>query len=193
MIDEFAGSYLERQEEANRELRGPELARQIQLLEEAYLEDRQVFVFGNGGSASTASHFACDLGKGTARQGLRRFRVIALNDNMAVLSAYSNDMGYEHVFSEQLRNLVRRDDLAIGITASGNSPNILEAMRVAGEAGALRLGWIGFGGGKLKGMVDSSITCTSRDYGVVECAHTILHHIVAQYFMKRLPELGIEV
>lgn len=192
MPHEFAAAYLAAQEEADRELNGPGLAEQLVILERAYLDDKQIIVFGNGGSASTASHFVCDLGKGASFPGLRRFRILSVNDNMAMLSAYANDLSYEDVFAESLKNYVRPGDVVIGITASGNSPNVLKAMQVAREAGAHTLGWIGFGGGKLKGMVDSHITLSSRNYGVVECAHVILHHIVAQWFMKRLPELDVK-
>jgi D-sedoheptulose 7-phosphate isomerase len=192
MSQEFASAYMEQQEIANRELICPELDKQIEILEKAYLEDKQIIIFGNGGSATTATHFVCDFGKGTAVPGLRRFRVLSLNDNMALVTAYGNDMGYDDIFSEQLKNIVNPGDVVISITASGNSPNILKAVEVAKKAGAINLGWIGFGGGKLKEMVDSDITCSSKNYGVVECAHVILHHIIAQYFMKRLPELGIK-
>lgn len=192
MSQAFAATYLAAQEEANRELVGPALDEQIAILEKAYLEDRQIIIFGNGGSASTASHFVCDLGKGASFPGLRRFRVLSVNDNMAVLSAYANDLSYEDVFAEALKNHVRPGDVVIGVTASGNSPNVLKAIRAARTAGAVTLGWIGFGGGKLKELVDSHITCSSHNYGVVECAHVILHHIIAQHFMKRLPELDIK-
>jgi D-sedoheptulose 7-phosphate isomerase len=192
MSKEFALAYMTEQEIANQELICPELDKQLEILEKAYLDNKQVIIFGNGGSASTASHFVCDFGKGTAKPGLRRFRVMSLNDNMALVTAYGNDIGYDDIFSEQLKNLVNPGDVVIGITASGNSPNILKAMQVANDAGAQTIGWIGFGGGKLKDVVNSHITCSSKNYGVVECAHMILHHIVAQFFMKRLPELEIK-
>jgi D-sedoheptulose 7-phosphate isomerase len=191
MIQQFATQYFDEQDQANRELLGSELERQLEILETAYKNDKQIIVFGNGGSASTASHFVCDLGKGASRANLRRFRVFSLNDNMAMLSAYANDVSYDDVFSEALKNYVREGDVVIGITASGNSPNILKAIDVGRESGATTLGWIGFGGGKLKDKVDSALYCSSRNYGVVECAHMILHHVVAQHFMKRVPELGI--
>ncbi len=192
MPNTFAATYLAAQEEADLQLNGPGLVEQIAILEKAYVEDRQIIVFGNGGSASTASHFVCDLGKGTVQPGLRRFRILSVNDNLPMLTAYGNDLSYDAIFAEPLKNYLRPGDVVIGITASGNSPNILQAMTVAKEMGAVTLGWIGFGGGKLKDMVDSHITLESRNYGVVECAHVILHHIIAQWFMKRLPELAIK-
>ncbi len=105
--------------------------RTVELLHHARLSERQIFVMGNGGSASTASHMACDLGKNTDAPGYPRFRVISLVDNMAMLSAYANDVGYENVFAEQLANLLRKGDIVIAISTSGNSPNVLRAIELA--------------------------------------------------------------
>ena len=156
-----------------------DVARVIDIIVGAYEKDRQVFVFGNGGSASTASHFACDLGKGAAVEGLRRFRIMSLNDNMAHFSAIANDMGYENIFVEQLKNLLNRGDVVIGISVSGNSPNILKAMRFAQRQGATTVGWIGNGGGKLRTLTDAAITVSSGDFGLVESLHMILEHLIA--------------
>ena len=186
MPKNFVSEYFRQQKESLDEMLNDELVRQVEVLFRAWKEDKQVFVFGNGGSASTASHFSCDLGKGAAIEGKRRFRIMSLNDNMAVFSAYANDNGYEHVFSEQLKNVLNPGDVVIGITASGNSPNILEAMEYARSVGAFTIGWIGFGGGKLKDLVDSHLTLSSRNYGIVEGAHVILHHAIAQHFMEVL-------
>lgn len=186
MPADFMEKYFEWQKDSLDELITPELNRQVKILYDAWKEDKQVFIIGNGGSASTASHFACDLGKGAAIEGKRRFRIMSLNDNMAVFSAYANDNGYEHVFSEQLINVLNPGDVVIGITVSGNSPNILRAMEYARKMGAITLGWIGCDGGKLKGMVDSALTLTSSNFGVVEGAHVVLHHAIAQQFMDIL-------
>ena len=105
----------------------------IDVIMEAYHAEKQIFVIGNGGSASTASHLACDLGKGTSVPGKPRFRVISLTDNVATMSAWSNDVSYEDVFVEQLKNLVNPEDVVIGISASGNSENVIRAMRHANE------------------------------------------------------------
>lgn len=156
-----------------------DVTRVIDIIVGAYEKDRQVFVFGNGGSASTASHFACDLGKGAAVEGLRRFRIMSLNDNMAHFSAIANDMGYENIFVEQLKNLLNRGDVVIGISVSGNSPNILKAMRFARRQGATTVGWIGNGGGKLRALTDAAITVSSGDFGLVESLHMILEHLIA--------------
>src|SRR5512139_3495325 len=107
------------------------IAEIIHTLHEARMYGRQIFVMGNGGSASTASHFVCDLAKNTRKVGWPNFRCIGLTDNMAILSAYANDEGFENVFSQQLDNLIRPRDIVIGISTSGNSPNVLNAIKLA--------------------------------------------------------------
>lgn len=145
---------------------------------DAHARDAQVFVVGNGGSAATASHWACDLGKGTAVEGKRRLRIISLTDNVAVMTAWSNDVSYNDVFSEQLKNLLNEGDVVIGISASGNSENVLRAVRYAKETRCTTIGLTGFGGGKLAGMTDISLVADSYDYGQVEDVHLIVDHIL---------------
>jgi D-sedoheptulose 7-phosphate isomerase len=149
----------------------------VQILHAARLGDRQVFVMGNGGSAATASHTACDLGKNTAVPGLPRFRVMSLTDNMPTFSALANDLGYENVFLEQLANFVRRDDVVIAISASGNSPNILRAVEFARACGALTIGWSGFNGGKLAQLVDVAVVIRNNCMEQIEDIHLMLEHM----------------
>lgn len=158
----------------------------VQILVQACHDGRQVFIFGNGGSASTASHFACDLGKGAALPGKRRLRVMSLNDNVALMTAISNDISYEMVFKEQLINVLNPGDVIIGISASGNSPNVVRAFEYAREVGATTIGLIGFGGGKMKGLSDQSVIIDSWDYGVVEGLHLVLEHLIAQGVRRQL-------
>ena len=158
----------------------------IDLVMETYQADRQIFVIGNGGSASTASHVANDLTKGTSLPGVRRFRVISLTDNVAIMTAWSNDVCYEDVFVEQLEGLVNPGDLVIGISASGNSENIIRAIRHAKTVGCKTIGWTGFGGGKLQQMADVSVVVDSHDYGPVEDVHLILNHILHAWIRKEL-------
>ena len=145
---------------------------------DAHKRDAQVFVLGNGGSASTASHWACDLGKGTVVEGQRRLRLISITDNNAVMTAWSNDTSYDDVFIEQLKNLLNEGDGVVGISASGNSENVLRAMQYANEKGCVTIGATGFGGGKLAGMSDIPFVVDSYDYGIVEDLHLILNHIL---------------
>ena len=121
----------------------------IDTLHDARLTGRQIFIMGNGGSASTASHFVCDLAKNTRKDGWPHFKAIGLADNIAIFSAYANDEGYDNVFAQQLANLVCTGDIVIGISASGNSPNVLKAMEVAKQHRATSIGFTGFDGGKL--------------------------------------------
>ena len=139
---------------------------------------KMIFAFGNGGSASTASHFACDLLKNTIRENAPRFKAIALNDNIPALSAYANDVGYEAVFSEPLRILAHPGDVAIAISGSGNSPNVLRAMEVARDMGLRTVGITGFQGGKLKDMVELSIVVPFDDMRIIEDAHLVICHAV---------------
>jgi len=152
----------------------------VYTLHEARMYGRQVFIMGNGGSASTASHFVCDLAKNTRRDGWPHFRAIGLTDNMAVFSAYANDEGYENVFAQQLASLVRPNDLVIGISASGNSPNVLRAMNVASEHKAKTIGFTGFDGGRLGNMVDLHIHVNSNIIEHVEDLHLALEHMIVK-------------
>jgi D-sedoheptulose 7-phosphate isomerase len=158
----------------------------VHLLENAYEEGRQVFFMGNGGSGSTASHFACDLNKGVSYGRQKRFRVISLNDNLSTLTAYANDVSYEDVFVEQLRNFLRPGDLVVGISGSGNSPNVLKAIAYANSLGAHTVGLCGFNGGKLAGMVRTPILAPVRDMQKAEDVHMILLHVVMQVLSLRI-------
>lgn len=152
----------------------------------AYQHDKQVFLVGNGGSAATASHIACDLGKNTIGPNQRRFRVLSLTDNTPLLSALANDLGYEHVFSEQLVNLIRAGDVLIAISGSGSSANILEAMRCSRARAATVIGLLGFDGGPARELADELIVVPSDDYALIEDLHMILGHVLVGYFRERL-------
>jgi phosphoheptose isomerase len=141
-------------------------------------EERFIFVMGNGGSAATASHFANDLGKGGMTGFPRRFRILALTDNVPLITAWANDTAYEHIFSEQLRNFVSKGDVVIGISSSGNSPSILNGLRLAREKGALNIGFTGFQGGKMKGLVDCCCIVPSENTQHIEDMHMVLIHMV---------------
>lgn len=156
----------------------------IDAIMEAYRAEKQIFVIGNGGSASTASHLACDLGKGTSVPGKPRFRVMSLTDNVATMTAWSNDVSYEDVFVEQLKNFVNPGDVVLGISASGNSENVLRAMQYAADIGCKTIGWSGFGGGKLATICDLNVVVDSNLYGPVEDVHLILNHILHAWIQE---------
>jgi D-sedoheptulose 7-phosphate isomerase len=147
---------------------------------------KKVIFMGNGGSATTASHFARDISIGTAAEGKPRLRAVSLADNVAVITSLANDVDYNSIFKEQLVGQLDEGDVVIGISASGNSPNVLEAIKFARSQRAITVGLIGFGGGRLKGLVDKSITLSSRDYGQVEDTHLVLDHIVTCLVRERI-------
>jgi D-sedoheptulose 7-phosphate isomerase len=148
----------------------------IEALLRTHEAGRAIYLFGNGGSASLASHFACDLGKGTSDVAIPRFRVISLTDNIPLMTAWANDLGYEHVFAEQLKNLVVPGDVAFAISGSGNSPNVLNALRVAKQRGALTVGLTGFQGGKMKSLCDICIIIPSDNMQIIEDLHLSIAH-----------------
>lgn len=156
----------------------------VQLLLTAYDEDRTIYLAGNGGSAATASHFANDLAKATIVPGQRRFRVIALTDNVPLLTAWANDASYADAFAEQLRPLIRAGDLFIAISGSGNSENILRAVEVARASGAVVAGFTGFDGGRLITRCDRCVLVPSTVMAQVEDAHLVIQHGVCLYLRE---------
>ena len=150
----------------------------IAVLLDARARSKTIFLMGNGGSGSTASHLATDLGKGTAQPGRPRHRIITLNDCQPLFSAYANDFGYETVFAEPLRAFVTHGDVVIGLSTSGNSRNVLEAMKLAREAGALRIGFTGFDGGQLRDLLQLELHVPSDHIGQVEDAHLMMVHLI---------------
>jgi D-sedoheptulose 7-phosphate isomerase len=160
----------------------------------AYQEGRRVFLFGNGGSASLASHFACDLGKGTADAGNRekRFRVLSLTDNTALLTAWANDTSYEQVFAEQLRNFIQYGDVAFAISGSGSSRNVLLALQAARQAGSINIGLTGFKGGKMKELCDVCIVIPSDNMQIIEDFHLSTAHALFTVVRHRIMNAAID-
>jgi D-sedoheptulose 7-phosphate isomerase len=162
-----------------------ELERIVEVLLDAHARRAQVFIIGNGGSAATASHFACDLGRGASVPGHARFKVLSLSDAIPTFTAISNDLSYDDIFREQLINLFDPGDVVIGISCSGNSENVVRALAYAKEHGGVTIGLLGFGGGKMQKMVDRYLTCDSYDYGLVESVHLLIEHIISFSFKER--------
>jgi D-sedoheptulose 7-phosphate isomerase len=156
------------------------MERVVGIILEAYRQNKHVYILGNGGSAATATHFACDLSKATIVEGRARLRVTSLTDNVALLTAWANDTTYENVFAEQLCNLLNPEDVVIAISASGNSPNVLAAIDAARERGAITVGLVGFSGGAVQSVADASIHVQSDSYGVVEDCHLVLEHAITE-------------
>lgn len=176
-------TYLDKLQQSLKLLPQDKINEAIALLHEARLAERTVFIMGNGGSASTASHFVCDLAKNTRVPGQPDFRVLGLTDNMASFSAYANDEGYEQVFARQLSTFVQPGDIVIGISTSGQSANVLTAIQVALEAGASTISFTGFDGGQLARMTDLNLHVSSHIIEHVEDLHLVLEHLIC--FMLR--------
>lgn len=154
--------------------------RLIDAMMDAYREDKKMFVMGNGGSAATASHWVCDVNKGCSLQEEKRFKMFCLNDNIPTLLAYANDLSYEDVFVEQLKNFFETGDVVIGISGSGNSGNVLKAIEYANKNKGKTVGLCGYSGGKLYGMVDIPILVKVNDMQKVEDVHMIVVHMLMQ-------------
>ena len=150
----------------------------VDILQEARAERRRVYIFGNGGSAATASHFACDLNKGAICSGQPRFRAIALTDCLPLLSAWANDASYEDIFAQQLENHVEPGDIVIGISGSGNSMNVVNALRLANSRGAITIAFTGFEGGKVKDIAHFCLTVRNNSMEQVEDIHLLLEHAI---------------
>ena len=147
----------------------------------AYERGASIFTFGNGGSAALASHLACDLGKGTiiGQNGHKRFRVLALTDNIPLMTAWANDNCYDQIFAQQLQNFVVPGDLAFAISGSGNSPNVLRGLELAREHGARTLGLAGFEGGQMKGLCDVCVILPSNNMQIIEDFHLSVTHAIS--------------
>jgi D-sedoheptulose 7-phosphate isomerase len=178
--------YLSETQKVLGEMSKRSIATLVSMLYETWKQHRQTFILGNGGSASTASHMANDLSKATIVPGKPRMRVIALSDNISLITAWANDASYEDVFKEQLENLLERGDLVIGISASGNSPNVLRAMEFARRHGAMTVAWTGLSGGKLKELVDHCVHAPTDDVGMIESIHLVLDHLVTGEVRERI-------
>ncbi len=156
------------------------------LILQAYEREKHIFLIGNGGSASTASHFACDINKGVSYGLEKRFKVIPLVDNLATITAYTNDVSYDDVFIEQMKNFFQKDDLVIGISGSGNSRNVLRAIEYANQNEGITLGFTGFNGGKLKEIAYHSVNAMVDDMQISEDIHMILVHLMMKITRKSL-------
>ncbi|MFH0907538.1 MAG: SIS domain-containing protein [bacterium] len=184
---ELESDYLEKVVQAAADVDLKEARRCIDALESAYHEGRSVFVIGNGGSASNASHFAQDLSKGSVveLEG-RRFRVLSLTDNVSFITALANDIGYERVFDLQLRQFGQRGDMLVAISGSGKSPNILRAAQYARDAGIMIVGVTGFDGGPLRTLSDIRLHVPVMDMCKTEAVHSILLHLISDLLRDRL-------
>lgn len=182
----FASSYLARIRQLLDRVDLREVDRAIALLEQARTRGATIFIIGNGGSASTASHFATDLSFGVRKQGGPAYRALSLTDNAALITAAANDLGYDTVFVEQLKSLMVAGDLVVAISASGNSPNVVRAVEYARSHGAETIGFTGFDGGRLRQIVTRAVHVDAPvgEYGPVEDLHLILEHLMTAFLRQ---------
>jgi len=185
----FFKSYIDELKEALDDLSEDVIEQVLDILHVARMDNQQVFILGNGGSASTASHFVCDLGKNTRVQGAPNFRVMGLTDNIALFSALANDEGYENVFAKQLGNYLQPDDVVIGISTSGNSENVINAIQFAKSVSAKTIGFTGFNSGELGSLVDVDLHVSSHSIEHVEDSHLVLEHLITKGLREKAMEM----
>jgi D-sedoheptulose 7-phosphate isomerase len=166
----------------------------VDLLEEARRAGKHIFFIGNGGSAATSSHFANDLGKGACVKGKAPFKAMSLVDNVSLITALANDDGYENIFVAQLQNILSEGDVVVGISASGNSPNVVKAIEYANSRRAKTVGLTGFSGGRLREAAQFCVHVETPkgEYGPVEDIHMILDHLITTYMKMRLVKESAE-
>ncbi len=157
----------------------------VETFQKAHAEDRQIFVFGNGGSAANASHFMTDLGKGASDKLAKRFRCLSLNDNTSWMTALGNDYSYDEVFVRQLMNYARPGDIAMTMSVSGNSPNLVKAIDWAAKNGLHTVALVGGKRGRLAEIAREVIVVNSEHYGRVEDAHMGICHMLCYAFMEK--------
>ena len=184
-INDYSKSYIDYLSSVLSNISLTDIEKFVEVLLEARERESSIFFIGNGGSAATASHFANDIAIGT-RTYEKPFRAISLCDNQAVITAIANDDGYEKIFSQQLQVLLKKQDVVVAISASGNSPNLLDAIDTAKKMNTITVGISAFDGGKMKEMVDVSLHVPTEkgEYGPAEDAHMVLDHLISNYLMR---------
>ena len=184
-MKDWISNYVKAQKAAHDSIPLDAVAQLIEKFRQALQEDRQIFVFGNGGSAANASHFVTDLGKGASDKIGRRFRCLSLNDNVSWMTALGNDYGYEEVFVRQLMNYGKADDLVLAMSVSGNSPNVVKAVEWANKNGLHTIALVGGKRGRLAELAEQAIVVKDTHYGRVEDAHMGICHMICYAFMEK--------
>ncbi|MEZ5362964.1 MAG: SIS domain-containing protein [Bryobacterales bacterium] len=179
----FAADYRTKLVHALETIEAPKVDEVVDLLRQARDEGRRVFICGNGGSASSANHFVCDMVKGASYQRDKRFKIMALSESIPTMTAYANDVGYEEVFVEQLKNFAEPGDVVMAISGSGNSPNVVKAIEYGNTIGCKTIGLTGFSGGKLAKAAQVNIHVADDHMGRCEDGHMIVLHMIGYCFM----------
>lgn len=183
-MKQWISDYIEKQKAVHDSIPVDAVAQIIEKLRVALKDDRQIFVFGNGGSAANSSHFATDLGKGASDKAGKRFRVLSLNDNVSWMTALGNDYSYEDVFVGQLQNYGKPGDVVLTMSVSGNSPNCMKALEWAKKNGLKTIALVGAKRGRMAEIAEQTIVINDTHYGRVEDAHMGICHMVCYAFME---------
>lgn len=186
-IKEFTRSYIENLKDLLDKVDETVVEEIVQEIEKLLINRGRLYVLGNGGSSATASHMVNDLGAGLRRRNIINLDVVSLGDNSPVITAIANDIGYENIFYMQMQGLIKKEDVVLAISCSGDSPNIVKAVEYAKEQGCKIIGVSGFGGGKLKEISDIKfhVDAPKGEYGLVEDIHMILDHIIYSYYIQK--------
>lgn len=185
-------AYLQKAQSAISQISPKNIDQFLEILWKAYLNERTIFIFGNGGSAANASHFAQDLTKGTVdfQTNTKRFRVIGLVDNVASITALANDIGYDAVFEQQLIGLAKPDDIAIAVSCSGNSPNVVKAIKKAKEFNMTVVGFTDSRGGEVGKLSDCWIPAPTEEVCLAEAVHSVVMHLCVEYLKEKTSQMS---
>jgi D-sedoheptulose 7-phosphate isomerase len=183
-MHDWINHYIAKQKATLDSIPADAVAQLVETLRKAWREDRQIFVFGNGGSAANASHFVTDMGKGASDKLQRRFRIMSMNDNTPWITALGNDYAYDQIFVKQLMNFARPGDVLLTMSVSGNSPNLVKAFEWAGQNQLHTIALVGARRGRLADLADQTVVIASDHYGRVEDAHMTICHLLAYAFME---------
>ena len=187
LVSDFSQIYLKRIFEITKSIDLNQIEIFFEICEKARINNKRIFFAGNGGSAATASHFASDFLGANIKKGLNKpYKAISLTDNNSITTAFGNDFGYEFIFKNQLVSLFQEGDVLVVISASGNSPNIVEAVKWVNENNGVSVGIVGFDGGQVLQLCQHTIYCQSKkgEYGPVEDLHLIIDHIINNYILE---------
>lgn len=190
-IKQLSTQYLDGLTSLFQDFKHDQLERIVACIISAYENEKIIFIMGNGGSGSTASHFACDINKGCCMDLEKKFKVICLNDNIPTILALANDVSYDVVFEEQLKNFFASGDLVIGISGSGNSENVIRAIRYANQNGGQTVGLSGFSGGQLAKAANVNFVVEIDDMQKVEDIHVIIVHMIMQIVYRILHKVTV--
>jgi len=189
---DFINTYFEQIKKTIGEIPVGKIQEVLDIIFEAYKNNRCLFVFGNGGSSATASHIACDAAKGTVAPNKRRFKALCLSDNAPLITAWANDTDYKNTFGEQLKNFVQPGDVALGLSFSGMSPNVINAFKTANEAGATSILFSGRNGGEAKDVAKVHVLVPSDHMQQIEDIHAMLNHIIFMALKERIAQYDPE-